>query len=498
MYFEGDEAHFSNIGLSLATTGANLKGETLPVMVDIGDPLGGPPSPWGNSYYQPFLFYVLALVFKILPLTETSARLPAALIGGLIGALLMYALATRVIGSRAGAIGATLVLAFAPIEVLVSRRALDYVCPVPFVIAWLWCLWRWIAEPRDWRACAAGVVLGFGVYSYISSWVLMPVYLAMSAAVFVKRSPTPARTTAIGTFGFVLPLLPLVLWIATHPEMLQQTAARYQAPNQAAAPALTGSALALSVLQSYWSFFDPMTWFVYGGPSLTTSTGRVGIFLLPVAVLFPLGVYALWRRPRHDLPPWVIAIGLLTAALPAAIIREGGAVQRAMGLVVFVAIICGYAVDHLWRSERRIWRQAVLALALVGALQFGLFYRDYFTHYPLRSAFYYDPVAFADVATLLLEDATVPAYYFDTELDDAPTKWRFYSTKAGRAEVMRRTSYVARDRFPLDGAPAGSLCVIYVDKAATDALTASGRWTLLAKVHDVDNREAAAIYRKAS
>ena len=45
VYFEGDEAHFSNIGYSLSTTAANLKGETLPVLIDIGDPLGGPPSP---------------------------------------------------------------------------------------------------------------------------------------------------------------------------------------------------------------------------------------------------------------------------------------------------------------------------------------------------------------------------------------------------------------------------------------------------------------------
>jgi hypothetical protein len=241
-----------------------------------------------------------------------------------------------------------------------------------------------------------------------------------------------------------------------------------------------------------------MTWFVFGGPSLTTSTGRVGIFLLPVAALFPFGLYTLWRRAPQDLPAWVIVIGLITAALPAAMIREGGAVQRAMGLVVFVAIVCGFALDALWRAERRVWRHAVLALALIGALQFAVFYRDYFTHYKYRSAFYYDPVAFAGVAGILLEDPTVPRYYFDTELDDAPTKWRFYSSKAGQSEVLRRTSYVPRDRFPLNDAPAGSLCVIYVDRAATEALTSSNRWTLLATVHDVDNREAAAIFRKTS
>jgi hypothetical protein len=498
VYFEGDEAHFSSIGHSLATTGANLKGETLPVLMDIGDPLGGPPSPWGNSYYQPFLFYLLAATFKILPFTEASARLPAALIGGVISAMLIYALCRRAIGSHAGALGAALVLALAPIEVLVSRRAVDYVGPVPFVLGWLWCLWRWTQQPRDARAFAVGVVLGCGVYTYISSWVLMPLYLAMSYVVFARRSASPRRAIAIATLAFVLALLPLVIWLASHPEMLQQTAARYETAGRVAAPSPGFAAVLTDLARSYWSFFDPMTWFVFGGPSLTTSTGRVGMFLLPVAALFPLGWYVLWRRRPNDLPAWVLAIGFLTAPLPAAMIREGGAVQRAMGLVVFVAIVCGFAVDWLWRSERRSWRSAVAALAVVAAVQFGVFYRDYFTHYKYRSAFYYDPVAFASVARILLENPAVPEYYFDTELDDAPTKWRFYATKAGRTEVLRRTAYLPRERFPLDGAPPGSLCVIYVDKPAAEALTSSGRWSLVTRVNDVDNREAAAIYRKTS
>ena len=49
---------------------------------------------------------------------------------------------------------------------------------------------------------------------------------------------------------------------------------------------------------------------------------------------------------------------------------------------------------------------------------------------------------------------------------------------------------------PLDDASPGSLCVIYVDRAATEALTATNRWTLLARINDVDDREAAAIFRR--
>jgi hypothetical protein len=497
VYFEGDEAHFSTIGYSLATTGANLRGETLPVMVDIGDPLGGPPSPWGNTYYQPFLFYLLALTFKMLPFTESTARLPAALIGGVVSPLLIYALASRVIGSRAGALGATLTLALAPIEVLISRRALDYICPLPFVIGWLWCVWSWTRTLRTSHACAAGVVLGCGVYSYISSWFLMPVYLATSAWIFYRKSTRPLPAILAAAAGFALPLVPLIWWIAEHPDMLTATSARYQvAGGQQSALAWTDPSTLLPRLEAYLTFFDPRLWFVFGGPSLTTSTGRAGMFLMPVAILCPLGLYVAWRRRRDALPFGMLLIGLLSAAVPPALIAEGRTPQRAMVLVAFVALTCGFAVDYLWHARLRVARVVVMLAAFAGGLQFAVFYRDYFTHYKLRSAFYLDPVAFAEVASILLQQDGAAAYYFHTELDDAATKWRYYTTKAGRTDLLRRTAYVPADRFPIDEAPAGSLCVIYVDKPTTDALTHSNRWVLVTTVADIDNRDAAAIFRK--
>jgi 4-amino-4-deoxy-L-arabinose transferase-like glycosyltransferase len=496
VYFEGDEAHFASIGHSLFESGRNLRGDFLPVMVEIGDPLGGPPMPWGNTYYQPLLFYVIAATLHVLPFNEASARLPVAMIGGVIAPLLMYGVAYRVIGSRAGAIAAAAVLGLSPANVLISRRALDYVGPLPFVLAWIWCLWSWTRERRNWQAFAVGLILGSAVYSYITSWLLMPIYLAVSAIVFARASVTPLKTLALSWSGFALALLPLLGWVALHPDTLRDTFARYEMADQQTSLLTGDPAAILGVLDAYASYFDPRLWFVYGSPSLTTSTGRVGVFLLPIAVLCPLGLYVLYQRRRQNPMAMVILVGLLTAALPAALARDGSMIQRAMGLVVFVAIVCGFAVDHLWHSPWRLLRHATITLTLLGVVQFGVFYRDYFTHYKFRSAFYYDPVAFADVASLLLRQPGEPHYYFHSELDDAATKWRFYATKADRTEVLSRTHYVERDQFPIDDAPINSLCVTYVDRPTFDALTSSNAWAVIHTVHDVDNREAASIFVK--
>ncbi len=58
-----------------------------------------------------------------------------------------------------------------------GRVAMDYLHPVPFILAWLWCLLRFESD-RKWGFVYAGAaVLGVGVYSYISS-IAMPAQFA--------------------------------------------------------------------------------------------------------------------------------------------------------------------------------------------------------------------------------------------------------------------------------------------------------------------------------
>jgi 4-amino-4-deoxy-L-arabinose transferase-like glycosyltransferase len=498
VYLGGDEAHFGVVAHSIASTGRTLRGDFLPVMVNLRDPLGAPPPPWGGTWYQPFLFYLVALGLKFLPFTEWSVRLPAALLGGLIVPGFIFLFARRVIGTTSGAMAATLFFALSPAHFILSRQARDYIGPIVFVAAWLWCLWRWIAAPRDRRAFASGAVLGVGLFSHISAWMLMPMYLTIGLVVLLRRSPTPVRTAAIAVSGFAIPAAFLGAWLLTHPEMLENTAAAYRM-SSAQRPAVFEDPVTASVTaaRTFATFLDPFRLFVIGGPNMTASTGRAGVFLLPVLLVLPFGLYAVWKRRASDGLTFVLLCGFVVAIIPAALRSEGMAVQRALCMIIFVAIVAGFGIDWLWRSPVALMRWAGAGLAIAAVLQFGLFYRDFLGHYKFRSAFYYDPVAFASVADALLAQPGVPAYYFDTELDDPAAKWRFYATKANRVDVLQRTRYVNRDAFPIADAPPGSLCVVYVDKPTLDPLTANGAWVVVATITDVDNREAAAILRKA-
>ena len=70
----GDEAFFANHGHALATTGRDLNGRMLPLVIQL-DPDVDP-----GLWYQAMLVYLEAAVFVVLPFAEWSARLPVALL----------------------------------------------------------------------------------------------------------------------------------------------------------------------------------------------------------------------------------------------------------------------------------------------------------------------------------------------------------------------------------------------------------------------------------
>jgi 4-amino-4-deoxy-L-arabinose transferase-like glycosyltransferase len=478
VYFGGDEAHFAIGAHAIATTGRNLNGDLLPVFFNLEDQAGGRRQPWGDTWYHPLPFYLIAIVVKVLPFSIETVRLPSALIGGVFMPLLIFLVARRLTGVDGAAMLAALVAALSPANVVMSRQALDYALPLPFVIGWLWSLHAYMGSRQTKYLVLGGFTLGVGCYSYIASWALMPVYLLMTWIVLHRAKAGLGPIVASG-IAFVLPLLAAPLWIAAHSDFWAGTVARY---SMHAVPKA-------GFLSTYLSLVDPVVLFARGGPSMTTSTARSGFVLLPAALFLAAGAFETARR--RDWMSAVLVAGVLTAPLPAAFKGEPGMIQRATYLLPFLALLASLGCIALWRS--RAGRAIAIAAIVAAPVQFGYFYFDYFTHYKLRSAFYYDPVAFRDVAAYLLQSPDAPAFYFTNDVDDASVKWRFYATSANRTDLLPRTQYIDPDDRP--PAPPGSLLVTYDYTPRRVALAAAG-WRTETVIYDVDNRPAAVIFRR--
>ena len=376
--------------------------------------------------------------------------------------------------------------------------------PLPFVLGWLWCLTGWMHRPSTRLALAAGIVLGVGCYSYITSWVMMPFFLIVSAAVFVAREARPARSLLAALGGFALPLLPLVHWVVwRHPEMLENLAAAYQRadpPHLSALQAIEQGVGVFEVIRTsvslYWSYFDPSFLFLVGGGSRAFSTGEVGVFLLPTAVLLPVGIWALCRRPSEF---WVAALllaGLFTAPVAATLKGSPFQVQRVTLLMPFAALVSAYGLRLLWGS-RRSGRTVVVLLLVAIPLQFADFYHDYRHGYRLRSASVHDRTAFAEIASDLIAEAPrVPTYYLASPMYDVGAKWRFFTTSHGREDLLNRTRYVTEEGAGVEDAEVGSLVVLPAEASAVVELPQGGAWSLERIVVNVAGDATLAVLRR--
>jgi len=370
MYLASDEAIIANDAYAIATTGRTLDGVFLPLYVYV---------PLSASWFMPYIYYWMAIWLQLLPLAEWSIRVPTTIIG-LAGLILVYRVARRLqvfsapsapsVADRAVALIATAMLACAPTYFILSRYALDYIYPVPFILGWLYCLMTGLDSGRSRRwLFAAGLCLGAGFYSYIASMALMPIYCALTLAVLFAAK-RPARDHAAIVAGFAIPLIGFAIWLLQHPDVFRTTAERYGFAGQA----VRGAPMDLAAIADrYWRFFHPDFLFLTGDSYLPFSTRTAGVFPLAGALLIALGVFAAIGPARSPVTLLLLA-GFLVGPLPAAFLDDPGAIRRAMGMLPFGALLAGLGARQLARLSRVPYLKVAGYLAGLAAAVAGVGY----------------------------------------------------------------------------------------------------------------------------
>lgn len=497
-YLTLDEAHFSVHAASLARTGRNLNGQILPPLMSLDDPEGEPFNlPWGSTYYLPFGMYLIAGILKVLPLTEAAVRTPSALLGGVVNIALIFAAALALFRNRVAAAASAIALALAPGNFIISRQALDSVCQPPFVLGALWCLATFIRKPSPRIALLCGAILGCGIYAYITSIVLMPFYLLLFWFISWRAGALDKRAAAWSLAGFVLALLPMTLWLIAHPEAAHSLQLQYNRSDPGSETVMQvlkdgGIVSAIGhMLHIYWSYFDPAFLFVQGGNARNLSTGEVGVFLWAIAVLAPIGVYAL----RHNrLLLTLLLVGVFVSPLPAVIKGTPYAIQRASGLLIYVSLFAGAGFAFL-SSRRAAGRAGAAVLTVVALWQFAGFHHDYYDRYRIGSARTYDPTAFRSTADLVLDadrELEAPAVYLPLNYYDVGAKWRFYTMKEGRTRVWEHTRYFG-DASALADASANTIAVMPEPGAANRV---PNGWRVIGVAKDLSGESVAIVIRR--
>jgi 4-amino-4-deoxy-L-arabinose transferase-like glycosyltransferase len=466
-YLTLDEAHFAVHAYALADIGRNLNGDVLPLLISLEDPQGESMQlPWGPTHYLPFGMYLIAAALQVLPFDEFTVRLPSALLGGVINVVLIYTVTLGFFRSHVAAASSAALLALTPANLIISRHGVDSVCQLPFTLGGLCCL-AWYLRDGDTRfAFGAGAILGLGIYAYVTSVVMMPFFLVMLWLAAWHAGRLTRRAMVMSLTGFGVAVLPMAAWLAWHPDVFDSIRLQYNRADPTTATVMEiaqhgGPAAAIrEFIRVYWSYFDPSFLFVTGSSTRTLSTNQAGVFLWPILLLAPLGIHHIRTNRTAQ---WLFIACVLAAPIPAVIKGAPFQIQRASGLLVFVSVLGGCGVAALWRSSRPAGRLCLLALSVIAAWQFSVFYRDYQGDYRVRSATAYDPTAFPEAAATILEAdraSAISAIYLPAGLYDMSAKWRFQATKHHRVELLERTRYYASDEHALETAPPGAWAVV--------------------------------------
>jgi 4-amino-4-deoxy-L-arabinose transferase-like glycosyltransferase len=354
IYLAPDEVIIANDAYAVATTGRTLDGTFLPLYFLAGA---------NQAWFMPVIYYAQALALQVLPLAEWSIRTTTAL-AGVVSIILTYCVGIRLYRDRIAALVAALVIACAPAFFILSRYALDYTLPVPFVLGWLLCTLIAIESARSaWWFAAAGLCLGFGWYAYISSIVMMPIYFAMTVALIAVQRRGWRDAIAFSA-GFLLPLTFFVAWMLQHPEAIAATLRRYGLSDTAAAASPLPRFDAGAMLGRLINFFRADFLFRLGDTYLPFSTRTVGVFVGASGLLMAAGIVSVLFSRRNAIS-FIVLFGFLLSPLAASVLQDEGAIRRAIGMVVFGALLAGYGAERI-RQIRRIPLLRPMAIAVCG------------------------------------------------------------------------------------------------------------------------------------
>ncbi len=338
-----------------------------------------------GEYKNPVYVYVLSAFLRVLPLTVTTERLPAAIFG-LLTCLFITLIAWR--RSRSLPL-TTLVLALAaltPWLTVESRVGFEVISIVAVVSGALLCLV--IAQDRGrwgWYA-AAGTLLGIAVFAYSTGRVAVVLLAIALVVAYGTRPKNRSRWWMITLVPVVAAYGVLVAWSAQHPGAIT---ARFNAINiwsdGASIPTVAGRFLA-----NYFTYFGPDFLFVSGDHNVRHNTQFSGMLLWIALPLLLAGLVAAWRHRDQPLVRFTV-LGLLVAPVSAALTNESVPhAVRAAVMLPFLLVLCVegmvFVADHTggWR------RVAGAAVALAIAIEGVLFTVDMYSAWPARSALAFD------------------------------------------------------------------------------------------------------------
>lgn len=194
-----DEASLAYDAFSLLKTGMDRAGLSYPIQLPA----------WGGGMSDTLSAYLMMPIIAVFGLNVFSARL-LNLIGGIASLFLFYGLAKR-LTSRSGALLGLFLLVISPWNIMASRWGLGaHLFPVLFLSGFYLFI---CALRKPWLLIPSFAIFGLSLYSYGTSYFVVPVFLVLATAVLLWRR-SAIRGVILPALGIVtLFAIPIILFV---------------------------------------------------------------------------------------------------------------------------------------------------------------------------------------------------------------------------------------------------------------------------------------------
>lgn len=485
-YLNQDELGFALNAYSISHTGYDENGRFLPLYF------------WhlGLMWSTPVIVYLTSIFLIFLPLAENTIRLSSVLVG-MVDLLLIYLLVNKLTKDKKLGFLALVFLGVTPIHFIQSRILLDNLYIVPFVLVWLLLLIEYLEKKKLWMLFLSALLLGIGVHSYHAAKVMMPIYMALTFVMIFPQIRARKLLFLVPLMGFVLPLIPLYFWLQNYPDTLidQVRYTNLYDTNLNAA----GGILSLLTYESFilristfLSYFNPEFLFFRGDSSLIHSTQKVGVLLLPFALLVPLGLYNIFKNERSKIN-MVIVAGFFSAPIAAALVLHSFRISKVLVILPFAIILAIYGFKFLSQSKNTLFRLITILLLIAIPLQFVYFIDDYLGGYRTRSYAWFNYNIPSALQSIL--DQSPQKIYLDDQVHFIDRYWKFYAIKNKRIDLLFKTEYVSNILRSPDSIKTESILMLRYDRMNTVKDLSNSGFNLSNKIFEPDETVSFYIYK---
>lgn len=363
-----DEAYGAYASYALMTEGICDRGYPFPVYLVA----------WGSGM-SALYSYTGAILFKIFGVSTLVYRLPQALMS-VAGIVALYALCKELWNEKFARVAA-IALCLAPVHLMMGRFGLDanmapnmFVVALAFLVAGL--------RKKSKYFIPAAIFMGFTLYCYALTWIMVPLFLVMFVVLCYKEIPRD-KYTWIAVVVLALLALPLMWFLGVNLDFLPEVRTSFFS-----IPKLTsfrgGELNAYAIkknIRELWNILIVNQ--ADGGELFNYTSGAFYRFTMPFIFLGGAHhIYTIiknWKDKKNDttviMPLWLIA-----AAFICIINQHLSLIHINMILipVIFYGVYGVYRFCALL-GKTVLSKVAGIAFTLVWVVSFALFAKEYVT-----------------------------------------------------------------------------------------------------------------------